>query len=390
MNFVINSYKAVDNAIELANYLNGHDKVLRDFGITNLGNDIIPKLPLMRVNNKINFFTAENIDEHIVDGGARVHLYNNNYLFPSVEFLSNARSIDISQDRMLEHTKGNTAEICGIWNSKRVAGYQLSNDLLKSSLALCISLKVEKVFMLVGESQKELLESIGFEIDEGLFERGEIALPKKFKAFLYSIDLENQNLRDNKIFNEIYKISNKEILKLERRVERKVFGADFLSIYFGNSNSNLSFLSQGLSIIDINLYAELVKNPDLIKSMNWRTFEKLLADMLETFGYNVELMQGTKDGGIDIVAFSRNDDFGKHKYLLQAKRWSNKVGIDVVKNVLFDHDRYKVTKSCLATTATFTKGVWDLAEIYKWQLELKDFDSIKQWINKAYQNKQEK
>ena len=111
--------------------------------------------------------------------------------------------------------------------------------------------------------------------------------------------------------------------------------------------------------------------------------------MLETFGYQIELMAGTKDGGIDIIAFMRDDHFGNHKYLVQAKRWTNKVDVDVVKNVLFNHGYYKVTKSCLATTSTFTRGAWNLAEIYKWQLELKDFNSIRNWLTKAYSIKKD-
>ncbi len=150
---------------------------------------------------------------------------------------------------------------------------------------------------------------------------------------------------------------------------------------------NKDIITNSLSLIDNNFYKMIVSNPELLKTLNWRVFEKLLADMLETFGYEVQLMQGTKDGGIDVIAFMKNGDFGTHKYLLQAKRWTNKVDIDVVKNVMFNHDFYKASKSCLATTATFTKGAWELAELYKWQLELKDYSSIQNWLNAAYKKR---
>jgi restriction system protein len=152
-------------------------------------------------------------------------------------------------------------------------------------------------------------------------------------------------------------------------------------------NSKSLLITNSLSVIDLALYKTLIEHPELLKTLNWRSFEKLLADMLETFGYEVSLMQGTKDGGIDIIAFMKNDHFGTHKYLLQAKRWTNKVGVDVVKNVLFNHDFYKASKSCLATTATFTKDAWHLAELYRWQLELKDYNAIQHWLENAYKRK---
>jgi hypothetical protein len=138
-----------------------------------------------------------------------------------------------------------------------------------------------------------------------------------------------------------------------------------------------------LDIIDIGLYRALVGNPDLLHALHWRTFERLLADVLETFGYEIELHQGTKDGGIDIVAVKREDAFGHHKYILQAKRSNKKVGVEPVRQILFLHDHMRATKSCLATTATFTRGAWDLSQQYSWQLELRDHSGLYEWIYAA-------
>jgi Restriction endonuclease len=135
-----------------------------------------------------------------------------------------------------------------------------------------------------------------------------------------------------------------------------------------------------LEVIDIGLYRTLVGNPDLLHTLDWRAFERLLADILETFGYEIELHQGTKDGGIDIVAIKREDVFGHHKYILQAKRWTKKVGVEPVRQILFLHDHMRATKSCLATTAKFTKGAWDLSQQYSWQLELRDHSGLYEWI----------
>jgi CheY-like chemotaxis protein len=138
-----------------------------------------------------------------------------------------------------------------------------------------------------------------------------------------------------------------------------------------------------LENIDPALYSALINTPELIKSLEWRVFEKLLADILKTFGYEIELKRGTKDGGIDIVAFSKSKDWGEEKYLLQAKRWKNKVGIEPVQQLMFLHGTERATKSCLATTSTFTRGAWQLRAQYQWQLELRDYHGIQDWISRA-------
>ena len=138
-----------------------------------------------------------------------------------------------------------------------------------------------------------------------------------------------------------------------------------------------------LDIVDIALYKALIKHPELLRSLDWRTFERLLADILERFGYEVELQRGTKDGGIDLFAVKRIDVFGPQRFLLQAKRWSNKVGIDPVRQLAFLHSYHSATKSCLATTASFTQGAWELARQYQWQLELRDFEGLQKWIQLA-------
>lgn len=139
-----------------------------------------------------------------------------------------------------------------------------------------------------------------------------------------------------------------------------------------------------LNPISDDLYRMLVLHPELVKTLQWRQFEKLLADILETFGYEIDLMQGTKDGGIDIIAFGNSEEWGRHKYIVQAKRWSNRVGIEPVRELMFLHGHHRATKSCLATTSKFTKGAWELSEQYKWQLELRDYDGLKDWISRAY------
>ncbi|QDP86710.1 restriction endonuclease (plasmid) [Chryseobacterium sp. SNU WT5] len=147
--------------------------------------------------------------------------------------------------------------------------------------------------------------------------------------------------------------------------------------------SNEQHRKYNLNEIDLQVYREIISNPDLAKSINWRNFEFLLAKILEKFEYEVEVLKGSKDGGIDVIALKKNSSFGNERYLIQAKKWSNKVGVDPVRQLLWAHNEYKVTKSCLITTSKFTKGAWELADKYKWQIELKDYGKLNEWIDEA-------
>lgn len=134
---------------------------------------------------------------------------------------------------------------------------------------------------------------------------------------------------------------------------------------------------------DPSVYKLLQTNPELLKTLDWRIFEEMIADILKTFGYTIELTKKTKDGGIDVFAIKSDKDFGQHKYILQAKRYTNSVQVSPIRELLYLHSEQGASKSCLATTSTFTKGAWELADKHRWTLELKDRDGILKWIDRV-------
>ena len=124
-----------------------------------------------------------------------------------------------------------------------------------------------------------------------------------------------------------------------------------------------------LDVIDLALYRTLQLHPELLRTLEWRKFERLLADVLETLGYEVELQKGTKDGGIDIIALKKSEEWGDHRYLIQAKRWKNRVGVEPVQRLLFLQNDLRATKACLATTSTFTRGLFRVLSGRRSQIE---------------------
>lgn len=317
-------------------------------------------------------------DEHArIVGGVKISIFSPDHGLPLVK-VSQGFDPEVKQKIPVS-----SAELHGIWNTAELAGWGIdSAELIKMGVAVAFALNIHQLHVLVASVTG--YSRFGFVVNQSLGDRGMFPSINVRGLTLMAMVLDIRNAKHDSTPNlqEAYKISKKEI------TVAKISGPKGeVEILYDISLPSQKSILKPVSLIDIALYEAILNNPALLKSIHWRNFEKLLADILETFEYEIDLMQGTKDGGIDIIAFTRNGDFGGHKYLLQAKRWNNKIDVDVVKNVMFNHDFYKATKSCLATTATFTRGAWELAELYKWQLELKDYESIRQWIDKAYKKK---
>jgi restriction system protein len=116
--------------------------------------------------------------------------------------------------------------------------------------------------------------------------------------------------------------------------------------------------------------------------MNRRRFEHLVAELFNGFGYEVELTKQTRDGGKDIIAVKRAElDL---RFLIECKRPDpgDPIGVSTVRELYGVKVDDGATKAILATTTHFTPDAVVFSERNKWELELKDYDAIKEWITK--------
>lgn len=141
-----------------------------------------------------------------------------------------------------------------------------------------------------------------------------------------------------------------------------------------------------LTDIDEELKKYFNKHPEKMYDLSPRKFEELVASILEDFGFRVELTKSTRDGGSDIIASIRND-ISRFLLLVECKKYSqdNKVGVGIIRSVAGVHFLKQPSKSIIVTTSFFTEPAKKEADLFKEQLELKDYNSIKQWLKK-YEN----
>jgi uncharacterized protein YjbI with pentapeptide repeats len=147
-------------------------------------------------------------------------------------------------------------------------------------------------------------------------------------------------------------------------------------------------LPQVVKNINSELIKYLKKHPHHLHQIHWRTFEELIAELLSSFGWQVELTSPTKDNGYDIFAIFKDNSGIRHNWLVECKKFneSNKVGIDIVRSLYGVKTDLRVGNALLATTSSFTKGVEDF-KLSHYDFETKDFKGIVEWINNYKLNK---
>jgi HJR/Mrr/RecB family endonuclease len=122
-----------------------------------------------------------------------------------------------------------------------------------------------------------------------------------------------------------------------------------------------------------------------LDDLTWREFEHLIANMLEADGYNVELMQGSKDGGVDVVAIKDLGDAGLFKSIWQAKkhRIDRKVGLSLVRELADTRLEHGASKGIIVTTSYLTSGALGRVERDRYLLGKVDRADLDRWIERT-------
>jgi restriction system protein len=132
------------------------------------------------------------------------------------------------------------------------------------------------------------------------------------------------------------------------------------------------------------LAIDLLRNGKFLSELNWRDFEKLIGDLLESEGWKIQITQPTRDGGIDVIAEKKDFALGKIKSVWQAKKYggSNKVKLNEVRELSAIRDSEMATKGVMVTTNHLTNDAvkWIKRDIYR--LNYKDKNDLEAWLQK--------
>ncbi|MFS8602693.1 restriction endonuclease [Priestia megaterium] len=103
---------------------------------------------------------------------------------------------------------------------------------------------------------------------------------------------------------------------------------------------------------------KIIKHSNIkeIDEMNGTQFENYLGVLFKSLGYKTKVTPASRDYGADLIIIKDNK-----KIIVQAKRYSNKVGINSVQQIVGAKNYYKADEVWVITNNYFTQPAINLA-----------------------------
>ena len=102
-----------------------------------------------------------------------------------------------------------------------------------------------------------------------------------------------------------------------------------------------------------------------LAAISWEDFEQLITELFQAefsaSGGEVKVTQASRDGGVDAIAFDP-DPIRGGKIVIQAKRYTNTVGVSAVRDLYGTVMNEGATKGILVTTADYGPDAYDFVK----------------------------
>jgi len=199
-------FRAIDEPELCEKYLEGHIRVLTDYGITNVSTN----------NSKwinhpyIYCAVAQDMDDKNFVGGVRIQISDGIHPLPVESAIGGLD--ETIYDKVKEYAlKGGISESCGLWTAKSVKGIGIARYLMRASIASSDQLGFNKMLGICGWHTMKLFNQIGFLVDKSLGENGDFPYPTdehiaNVIGILDAVTLKNATKSEQKIMLDIRNI----------------------------------------------------------------------------------------------------------------------------------------------------------------------------------------
>jgi restriction system protein len=110
--------------------------------------------------------------------------------------------------------------------------------------------------------------------------------------------------------------------------------------------------------------ADAIQDSDNLAAMDWEDFEHLIRELFEreflTSGGEVRVTRVSRDGGVDAVVFDP-DPLRGGKIVIQAKRYTNPVGVSAIRDLFGTVMNEGANKGILVTTSDYGPDAYEFA-----------------------------
>lgn len=153
----LRAFRAIDDLETCELFVEGHTQVLTSIGVTN----VTSSKHGWTENPAAFVIIVESMDGKRVYGGARVHIAGGSEPLPIEEATV---SIDSKvTDVVWKYAQHGTGEICGLWNSREIAGYGIGSIFLtRAAVAISSQIGLTSLFALCAPYTVAMAESVGY------------------------------------------------------------------------------------------------------------------------------------------------------------------------------------------------------------------------------------
>lgn len=155
-------------------FAEGHSNVLKDYGVTKVTSSNYDWMH----NPDVYVVLVQDASTGEVVGGERIHIKGPNTIPLPIE-----SAVGIVEEKIYNLVsdyaqKGITAELCGLWNARKIAGQGISILLTKLGVALANKIQVQNLFVLCAPYTVKMCQNAGFEIETSIGNQGTFYYPK--------------------------------------------------------------------------------------------------------------------------------------------------------------------------------------------------------------------
>jgi hypothetical protein len=169
----LRAFRAIDEPETCALFIEGHTHVLTNIGVT--------KVSYSKnewVHNPAAFvMVVESLDRKRIYGGARVHVSGGTEPLP-IE--SATAGIDKGiYELVWKYAQHGTGELCGLWNSREIAGYGVGSIfLIRAAVAISYQIGIQSLFALCAPYTVKPVEEVGMQLESSIGNEGTFYYPK--------------------------------------------------------------------------------------------------------------------------------------------------------------------------------------------------------------------
>ncbi|HEY0055380.1 MAG TPA: hypothetical protein VGB63_08495 [Pedobacter sp.] len=169
----LRAFRAIDDPEACRLFLEGHAYVLTSIGITK----VTSSKNEWTTNPAAFVLIVESVDGKRVYGGARVHVSGGSQPLPIEE--ATCKLDSGITDLVWKFAQQGTGELCGLWNSREIAGYGIGSIfLIRAAVAIAHQIGLKSLFALCAPYTIKPVECCGMELETSIGNQGTFYYPK--------------------------------------------------------------------------------------------------------------------------------------------------------------------------------------------------------------------